>query len=108
MNIIMPIEIVKEFFPDLSDDEALNILLNRTGYPIFFETDNHEKEIRESLGRFKAILDAGETPCDTCNKVAVIVRKHNASCKPCFRFGGGQNFLLHRLITLLTRRKKRV
>jgi len=104
----MSVEIVKEFFPALSDDEAFNILVNRTGWPAFFETDDHEREIRQSLRKFKALLDADETPCDTCNEAAVVVRKHDASCKRCFRFGGGRNFLLHRLKTILTRRKKRV
>jgi len=104
----MPIEIVKEFFPELSDDDALNLLLNRTGYPIFFETNDHEKEMRQSLTKFKALLDAGETPCDTCNERAVIISKHQRDCRSCFFIGGGRNFLLHRLITLLTRRKKRV
>jgi len=104
----MSVEIVKEFFPHLSDDDAFGLLIDRTGWPIFFNTNNHEKEMRQSLARFKAILDAGEMPCDTCNEVAVVVRKHDASCKRCFRFGGGRNFLLHRLKTILTRRKKRV
>ena len=59
--------IVRDIFPDATDEEVDGLLWNRTGYPCFWR-DDPEKCIREDLSVYKATVDAGKTPCDFCNK----------------------------------------
>jgi hypothetical protein len=105
------LEIVKEFFPGINDEEAESILMNRTGWPVFFRTDDHKTEIRESLAKLKAIIDAGKIPCETCNNPAVIHDDVSTSCKRCFKTLGGKDYWFHRIKSkfyALTRRKNKV
>ena len=105
------LDIVKEFFPNINDDEAHDILMNRTGWPIFFHSNDHKMEIRQSLAAFKSVLDSGKLPCETCNSPAVIHDDVSTSCKRCFLATGGKDFLFHRIKSkfyALTRRKDRV
>lgn len=50
-------EIVREYFPDASDEEAKCILWSRTGYPCFWTQDDVEAELREQLQAFKDSLN---------------------------------------------------
>lgn len=45
---------VKEFFPDASDDEAMSILWNYTGYPSFWSGEP-ETCLREQLQHLKDV-----------------------------------------------------
>jgi hypothetical protein len=45
---------VKEFFPDASDDEAMGILWNYTGYPNFW-TGEPKASLREQLQHLKDV-----------------------------------------------------
>jgi hypothetical protein len=45
---------VKEFFPEVSDDEAMGILWNYTGYPSFWHGDP-KGTLREQLQHLKDV-----------------------------------------------------
>ena len=61
----MPHKIVKEFFPDLSEDMARDWAWHFTSFP-FFKTDDPVTEMRQQLTVVKATMDAGSKPCDFC------------------------------------------
>lgn len=68
-----PIEIVKEIFPDISDQEADYILWSKTGFPSFFSGEETiEEQIRKQLLEYKVIVDSGEPCCELCNSVATV------------------------------------
>ncbi len=46
-------EVVREYFPDASDDDVDYILWEKTGYPSFWETDDTEACLRKQLQEFK-------------------------------------------------------
>ncbi len=46
-------EIVKEYFPDATDDEVEYILWEKTGFPCFFETADIEACFRKQLEDLK-------------------------------------------------------
>jgi len=55
-------EVVREYFPNASDDEVGFILWEKTGYPCFWETDNTETCLRKQLREFKEeVEDAKST-----------------------------------------------
>ena len=47
------LDIVREVFPGVSDDQADALLWNRTGFPGFWETDDPVKECRDQLIQFR-------------------------------------------------------
>jgi len=55
-----PIDIVREYFPDASDDFAGYVLWSRTGWPVFWVGDP-ETWMRLQLQEYKAQLDSGMT-----------------------------------------------
>ena len=75
------IELVKEYFPDVSDDVANDILWGRTGFPSFFVGDA-EQHFRRQLGEFYAALwkHPDKRLCDFCNEPAL---KDDWNCKHC-------------------------
>lgn len=52
MTSLTPKEIVKEYFPGISDEEALSILWNHTGFPGFWAGDP-ETCLRDQLAQLK-------------------------------------------------------
>lgn len=48
------IDVVKEFFPEATDDEAMGILWNYTGYPSFWRGEPN-KCLREQLQHLKDV-----------------------------------------------------
>ena len=46
-------EVVKEYFPDATDDEVDFILCEKTGYPCFWETMDTEACLRKQLEELK-------------------------------------------------------
>jgi len=55
-----PVDIVREYFPDATDEHADGILWSRTGWPVFWAGDP-ETCMRQQLQEYKAKLDAGMT-----------------------------------------------
>lgn len=47
------IEIIREYFPEVTDDEAWYILWNETGFPSFWCGESTEKCLRNQLLKFK-------------------------------------------------------
>ncbi|MDD5220091.1 MAG: hypothetical protein PHV11_06765 [Candidatus Bipolaricaulis sp.] len=57
-------EVVRQYFPDATDIEVEFIVLEKTGYPRFWLTDNPEAEFRSQLMDFKReILWIEPEPC---------------------------------------------
>ncbi len=50
------IELVKEVFPEATDQEAGYILWNHTGFPEFFRGDSAEAYFRQQLEEYKQNL----------------------------------------------------
>lgn len=63
------LDLVREFFPKSTDEEASELLWSRTGYPSFFH-GNPVKCIRKSLRAYKRLIQLGKKPCDFCDKPA--------------------------------------
>ena len=55
-----PVDIVREYFPDATDDFAGYVLWNRTGWPRFWAGDP-ETCMRQQLQEYKAKLASGMT-----------------------------------------------
>lgn len=72
-------EIVREYFPDIDDDQIEYIVWNRTGYPCFWKGDP-EESLRESLAEYKVVVDKGIHPCTFCNNEAFV----DDLCKVCY------------------------
>lgn len=62
-----PLEIVRDVFPDVNDEEAECILWERTGWPAFWDGDP-ETVLRRQLQELKDAPDG--RLCDFCNKLA--------------------------------------
>jgi hypothetical protein len=81
------IDVVRQVFPKVSDDEAGYLLWNRTAYP-FTNNLNH---IRRSLVGYKRNCDRGLPSCDHCNRVATKAYNKSGSglphlCRKCHAF----------------------
>lgn len=77
-------EVAREFFPGVSDEEAVDILWQHTSFP-FFKGRTGEviaEELRDCLRTTKATMDAGQRPCDFCGKAA---DKEKTLCVKCER-----------------------
>ena len=46
-------QVVREYFPDASDENIDSILWEKTGYPCFWETDDTEACLRKQLQELK-------------------------------------------------------
>ena len=57
-------DVVREYFPNASDDEVDCILWSKTGYPGFLEEG--EKSLREQLQDYKNALAQGKDICGFC------------------------------------------
>jgi hypothetical protein len=94
------IQIVKEFFPSISDEDADNILWNRTGWPAFFQKDE-ETSLKESLCVLKDTIAKGHKPCEYCSKPAKVIKPFCIVCKECFMAMDTGNYWWCRLKTIL-------
>ncbi len=64
-------DIVREFFPDATDDDAGYILWNHTGYPCFWGQGGRKTvagSMRYSLRKFKKACDMGKVLCEICTR----------------------------------------
>jgi hypothetical protein len=64
-------DVVREFFPDASDDDCGYLLWNHTGYPSFWGQGGRKTvagSIRYSLRRMKQALDNGKVLCFYCDR----------------------------------------
>ena len=64
-----PTEIVRDYFPDASNDAAAWIAWNRTGFPNFFRGASaweHEAVFRDQLKAYRCALDLGFQVCELC------------------------------------------
>lgn len=75
------LELVREFFPDISDDDAGDILWNRTGYPCFWEGDP-VTHFRKQIAEFKVNCDAGMNTCEFCSN-AIPSDSEDWLCETC-------------------------
>ena len=77
-----PIELVKEYFPEATDDEADSILWSRTGFPSFFREDGSvEDNLRKQLSKYKTLVESGVDVCEMCNSEDV----KEGLCMGCFK-----------------------
>lgn len=76
------IDAVRRVFPRASDDEAWGMLWSHTGWPGFFHTDDHGREIVKSLRKLKETLNKERSPCDFCNGPAM---RKGTLCVDCER-----------------------
>ena len=60
-------EIVREYFPNATDQEVEFILNEKTGWPCFFV--DGENSLREQLAKFKRATDLGRDVCYCCGKI---------------------------------------
>ena len=75
------IELVRQYFPNVSEEMADHILWNRTGFPSFFPGgENPEKYFGNQLAEYKKLVDAGKPVCDLCNSEAIIKKL----CQNCY------------------------
>mgnify|MGYP001608225562 CR=1 FL=1 len=52
-------EVVREYFPEATDDDIEHILWGQTGYPCFWETDDTEACLRKRLQEFREVKSRG-------------------------------------------------
>jgi len=68
-------DIVREYFPDATDDECEFILWEKTGYPCFWnipeDGSTPEECFRHQLGRFKLARDTGRKLCSICGAIYI-------------------------------------
>lgn len=74
------IELVRQYFPDASDDFAGYILWNKTGFPSFYLGNNPVEYFGQQIAQFKKLYDAGELICELCNSKVII----NGLCQDCY------------------------
>lgn len=69
------IDLVKEYFPEVTDEEALGILWNYTGYPSFWY-DDPTTTCREQLQHLKDVgADAVDAELDAQNSPAPVAQR---------------------------------
>uniref|UniRef100_A0A6M3LMW2 Uncharacterized protein n=1 Tax=viral metagenome TaxID=1070528 RepID=A0A6M3LMW2_9ZZZZ len=67
------IELVKEYFPDATDEFADHVLWARTGFPCFYPADiGIEEYLRREVQAFKVLYDAKKDICELCNSEATV------------------------------------
>ena len=81
-------EVVREYFPDASNDEIDFILWETTGYPSFWETDDVEACLRKQLREFKASLN--EIPTKSKKQIPIKSLKENVESTEQEKAKGGQ------------------
>jgi hypothetical protein len=67
--------VVREYFPNATDDECGFLIWNRTPYPM-----GRLENIRECLANFKSARDVGKYPCDICES---FVDQPDSICDTC-------------------------
>ncbi len=81
------VELVAPFFPDADEEEANFLLWNKTAYPFMGKDWRY---YRNQLCGLRLTIDAGETPCEMCNRPAEIELTkytHCFICCSCFSSG---------------------
>ena len=73
-------DIVREYFPDATDQFVDYVLWERTGWPSFWQ-GNPVECLRGQVLDFREALKLGRRLCDFCNKPAEI----RGLCVRCFR-----------------------
>lgn len=78
-----PLEIVREYFPEASDEELSLILWERTGWPSFFKKG---VGLRTQLRQYHQVLKTGKPVCELCNSVATHLEiPHSQYCERCYQ-----------------------
>jgi hypothetical protein len=75
MNLL---ELVREYFPLASDQEARDILWSKTAFPF-----DDLSGLRDGLVAAKTLTEAGKTQCDLCSSEAV---EGTCNCQQCADF----------------------
>lgn len=83
---LTPIEIVRQFFPEASDEEAERLLWERTGWPAFWPKRYPAEPTAHVLTRQVAAfygalwIHSGRPLCDHCNRPAT---RDDGLCRRC-------------------------
>lgn len=75
------LELIREYFPDASWEEADSILWEFTGWPGFFDGDP-ETVLREQLGKFWCAQQIGASTCYGCGEIRWLV-EGSIFCEEC-------------------------
>lgn len=59
-----PLDIVKEYFPSATDEQATSVLWICTGWPSFFAEDNPEVGLRRQLKEYS--IKSNKNPWEAC------------------------------------------
>lgn len=59
------LDLVREYFPNASDDELDGILWEKTAFPL----ETREDELRKQLAHFKRATELGRAVCSGCGKM---------------------------------------
>lgn len=85
------LEVVREYFPEVSPEDADTILWSRTGFPAFWNGDDPETCLREQLKAYADAVGQGKDICYGCGKMFTPSAEGDDFCGACelnLRTGG--------------------
>lgn len=71
--------IVKEYFPDATEDFIEYVLWGRTAFPAGTVSGSYEEDVRQACIALKDAQEKGIVLCDMCDQPATV----NRLCKGC-------------------------
>lgn len=72
--------IVKEYFPDATEDFIEHVLWGRTAFPAGTVSGTYEEDVRQACIVLKEAQGKGIELCDMCDRPAII----NRLCESCY------------------------